>query len=63
MICEEHNHEKGLTPNLIRHWLDDETLRMLAEWSSVKNELERKQLCQKWRLSSRLHPPCLFESS
>ena len=63
MAYEGRNHEKGQISGLIGSWLDDEARRMLAEWSSVKSELERKQLCQKWRLSSRLHPPYLFELS
>lgn len=39
----------------IRSWLDDETSEMYGEWKSASSELERKKLCQKWRLAGRLH--------
>jgi hypothetical protein len=45
----------------IESWLDEETLRMMMEYSLAHGETERKQLCLKWRLASRLHPSYMFE--
>jgi len=50
-------------PGEIQSWLDEETLRMLSEWSSADSELERKQLCREWRVTGRLHQPNGFEPS
>jgi hypothetical protein len=47
----------------IESWLDEETLQMMTEYSLAENEKERKQLCLKWRLASRLHPSSMFEPS
>jgi hypothetical protein len=47
----------------IESWLDEETLQMIAEYSLTHNERERKQLCLKWRLASRLHASYMFEPS
>jgi hypothetical protein len=47
----------------IESWLDEETLQMMAEYYSADSEAERKQLCLKWRLASRLHPSYMFDPS
>jgi hypothetical protein len=47
----------------IESWLDEETLQMMTEYSLAHSEMERKQLCLKWRLASRLHPSYMFEPS
>jgi hypothetical protein len=61
------NYLPQINPPLLWHkiesWLDEETLQMMAEYSLAHNETERKQLCLKWRLASRLHPSNMFEPS
>jgi hypothetical protein len=44
-------------------WLDKQTLQMMAEYHLAHSETERKQLCLKWRVASRLHPSYMFEPS
>jgi len=53
----------ALLPGKIQSWLDEKTLRMFAEWASASTKLERKRLCRKWRLASRLHASYFGEPS
>jgi hypothetical protein len=61
------NYLPRINPSLplgkIEFWQDEETLQMIAEYSLARSEAERKQLCLKWRLASRLHPSYMFEPS